>query len=870
MKMRKFLESEKCQSKATYAGFSEKKEKNYYNGIVLRELFKTHGLSYTRKDIVDLVKKVVPLELFQTNRELVINSTVLVLRLLRLQEYQNTYGILPGMKVHAGGSVYMTSSNIEVDYSYILEHGDYITIKKVKNKKCDLKKNGKDVFTRIGDSMELFLLQLAGEKLFPNKMVQASIVFLRHPKDDRETLVDASEFYCNDTFVTNFFSATKRVEMMNRIDAIVAGTPLHTCQNCESCSYSALCGYVKNNTNIAKIPAKAKASGTVRFTSAQNRLINVDTGICRVLAGAGSGKTTCIAKRICSLIEKGSRPSDILLITYTTKGAEEMKEKIAYWLAQSKITGVNVNDFTICTFNSFGHELLKKEYTRFGFTDTPKLMDRAENVALIKYILDNNPELPHFDYANPLLNMPYAKGVVLEMDKYFEKIKKAGCVYPSDVQTTLKMKESLAVEVLKYYQQYRKFIKDNNYIDYDDQINYGLAILNDDDCLKKYGYRHVIVDEFQDSDNLQIHILERLVQYKYFASLMVVGDDSQAIYSFRGATARNIIDFDEIFPSSFDIKLVKNFRSTEEICDVANKLNDINKDKVDKKLVAQKSGAVPKLFAVKSVEEYVNKMMNVISYYGLPFSDVALICSTKKELLAAQQELTRLNVPSVIAVSELLIDNKVVQHLINFARFLVDPSADLYFAEFLQVYDNDTFKKMQAGPGFYTWVEQEKTKFIDTLDAFTTEADKIEYIYSLFEKIAAEERAVRCLIDTLQKRTFPMLSNLCNFLIEMELYQAEYCVEKFEDQVDAITLTTAHSSKGREWDCVFVYLDGFKYPRVTFYNQEKNLPAYEEVRRVLFVAVTRAKELLFMGGDSSHCAYKEINGILHPVPKYTF
>lgn len=860
MKVREIIANEKCYTKTMYSCFSEKKEKNYYNGIVIKELFKKHGINFNNADIIKILQDVMPVDLFQISREETINTTLLILSLLRVQQYFNKYVVNPNLVIHNGGSRFVTKHNIDVDYNLIIEDGNTVTIVKVKNKKCDLSKQGKSVHTKISDNMELFLLQLVAEDLFPNKLMhQAQIIYLRHPNDKNENLVPLSDF-ANDTkksIITASFIGSKCAEMMQRIDDTVAGVSKHCCNDCFNCSYNLLCSYKKDNTNLLVIPTKAKASGKVSFTANQQRMIDARGGIFRVLAGAGSGKTTCIANRICQLIKNGCSPKDILLITYTTKAVDEMKEKIAYWLKVNKIK-VNMDDFQIFTFNSFGFELIKKEYVNFGYSTEPGLLEKSEKIALIKSILDAKPEIDGFNYKDPILNMPYAKGVVLVMDEYFSKIKHFGCTYAEEVQNVCGIKDiDVARKVMEMYLEYINHMKTHNLVDYMDQINLCYEILKNPNNLKQYGFAHIMVDEFQDSDSLQISILMLLSQYLYFQSLMVVGDDSQAIYSWRGATAYNIINFKDMFPYAEDIELLENFRSTKEICDFANSINDINKDKIPKNLIGQKSGNKPSLFCLDNVMGFVDKMIDAIMYYGIEFSDVALIARNKKELLEMQQLLIARNIPCVMSVSELLIDNPVVQHLIDFAKFLQDFTSDLYFAEFLQVYDWDNFEK-QSKSTLESYVRTHLDIFMQEMQYCNTEDEKIQLVYDKFEKLAQEERSVKSLLEILKSKKFVTLYEMAQFLIDMQTFKADYSIDKVDCPVNAITLTTAHSSKGREWKFVGIYLNSFSYPSQYDYHAVKNNPNFEEERRLLFVAITRAKEYLLLAGSSTESSYSEV------------
>ena len=186
-----------------------------------------------------------------------------------------------------------------------------------------------------------------------------------------------------------------------------------------------------------------------------------------------------------------------------------------------------------------------------------------------------------------------------------------------------------------------------------------------------------------------------------------------------------------------------------------------------------------------------------------------------------------------------------------------DPKASLSFAEYLQVADYENYKK-QTKHTLPKYVENAMEAFQDDLDHCTSEQEKIQYVFGKFEQIAQTERSVKSLLDVLKGRLFITLKEMAKFMLDMETYKAEYTIEKIEQPVNGITLTTAHSSKGREWEFVAVYLPSFSYPLDIEYIATKNNPQFEEERRLLFVAITRAKESLLLGGDVDSSIFKEV------------
>lgn len=850
MKSRNVVEKEQCIFKYRYGVLDSEKGKAYYNGVIIKDVFSKYGLSFTGQNIIDSIQSIMPGNCFHTNRENQINMGLLVERLLRFETYAKQEMLSNTTQVYGPKAINIIH-NITVDYSLILKDGDAIRIYKVKNKKnTKLKASGRSIFTRVSDSMELYLLQLAGEKLYPNAHVEPGIVFLAHPDDKSDQMVDASNFNSkkNGTLVSYHFKQSDRAKMDERIEDIMNDT-IKTCEGkCNECIYDSICNYIDNTMSLNIIPTKPKTLGMVKFTKEQEKVIQIEKGTYRVLAGAGSGKTTCIANRIAKLVEHGYHLNDILLITFTTKGVEEMREKIEYWLGMYHIP-YNKKDLNIFTFNSFGYELIKKEYKSLGFTKVPSLFEKSESLNYIKELLDSHDEIKRYNYANPFLDMRYAKGAVYQAAEDFETLKKEGVVYPDEVAGILDIDDNMAQDILTLYQCYNRYMKQNNLIDYNDQVQLAYDILSKPNNVKKYGFVHILCDEFQDSDNLQINILEKLASYKFNESIMVVGDDSQAIFSWRGATSENILNFHKYFKNSVDIELVENFRSTDEICQLANRINDINKNKVEKSLVGVSHGTMP-ILKNGNLTNLVETVINDIKTKKLSYSDIAIIARNKSSLLQARNMLLEKNIPCILSVSEFLIDNQAVNHIADFFKFLNDYSLDLYFAEYLQVKEYEKFQKEKNSALFYKYLDDEKAKFLDVYDPIKEE-EKLTFILEKLDEIGDKNEAIKSLSKVLKDKEFETVAEASTFLQNMILYKSENMVDVNDKTVDAITLTTAHSSKGKEWENVYIELDKFKYPAYQDYYKMRNEPIVEEERRLLFVAITRAKKNLTMFGHGS-------------------
>lgn len=856
-----FINKELCGVRYSFSELSSSKNKNYYNGIALKEIFSNFGFNYTKAELKKIISDKVPKDIFNTKLEGSLNKELLAGKLMRYKKYEKKRAIKRTVLKNADKcEITVEGTDISVDFHLIVDNNTDNTIEVIKfrNKKNPLKAKGRTISTKISENMELFLLQKAGEALFPSKKVYATLVFLSSKTDKADILSPEFNEKENDNVVTFRFDSVDEINMLNRISKVSTIDNHNKCgNNCDSCECVNICNYVDNDMSyLQEIPVSAKA-GKVTFTPLQRKFISFEQGNCVVLAGAGSGKTTVIANRVATLLKNGAFPSQLLLVTYTTKGVEELKEKIDYWLKFYKIE-CNVDELNIFTFNGFGYELIKQEYKNLGFKKEPQVLDKVTKINILKRLLDTVPQIEGFNYVYPVMDLFNAKGAVIQTGIILDAIKSQSYIYPEDVMDEFNLSEDVAITMLKLSKQFNEKCKELNLIDFSDQEQLLYTILSDKNNLKKYGFNHVFVDEFQDSSILQINILVKLSQCPYFKSLVVVGDDSQSIFSWRGATQDNIINFDKYFKNVQTIALEENFRSTQEICALANEINDINLKKVDKKLINNTHGNTPTLITgdISSLIEQVKADIQT----GASPSDICIISRNKRELLQMQKKLHELNIPSILALSEKIIENDRVKNIIGYSNFLCDSSLNLHFAEYLQVTDFKNFSKAKDSNTLSGYINNKKDAFLKEYMQCKYPIDKVNFFYSTLEEVAKKDRAVKRLFEILKEQKFKSVYLLRDYLNNLIKYNSDIFVEKNETHYDAVTITTVHSSKGREFNNVYVYLDSFKYPS-KLDDSNRNTPAMEEERKLLFVAVTRAKKEVTLIGRQHSSVFLELQEI---------
>jgi superfamily I DNA/RNA helicase len=334
-----------------------------------------------------------------------------------------------------------------------------------------------------------------------------------------------------------------------------------------------------------------------------------------------------------------------------------------------------------------------------------------------------------------------------------------------------------------------------------------------------------------------------LTQYKGFKSLMVVGDSSQSIYGFRLTTPKNIIDFHKEFDNVKDIFLLDNFRSTPQICNVANKLDKLNTERIDKEIIGRKAdGKLPQLLEFNTLEDEYKNVTDLIEdkiKAGIQMHEICFIARTKKELLEMQDYLNKKNIPSVIEASELFLDNSNVQCIINLANFFKNNDYDYYLAEYLYVVVSDF--KTKSIKDIKQIVSCLKEKILEDLSLIEDETLKIEYFNKLISLILDLDSTAKDFIEYLNQTTFTSFDGMLTHLQKIVLYQDDTSIEKTDLKYQAVCLTTGHSSKGKEWSVVINSINSYKYEEIA-----NDLQVLEEERRLLFVSITRAKDELYV------------------------
>ena len=622
---------------------------------------------------------------------------------------------------------------------------------------------------------------------------------------------------------------------------------------CETCPIKAMCP--KHYTeaplaiNAEKEVVKAKR---MKLTTAQQAAADFDSGLCRINAGAGAGKTSVVKSHFISLCNKGFDPTKILVITFTNSGAEEMRSRIVSGLKRNGVD-VEPEDLWILTFNAFGDIILKSNYYKLGYEVAPKLIDDIERSRIITEVLKENPVIKGLDYRNFTLNKQHGKGALPVTAAVFSLAKKYSLsAYVDSIRCAEMMRDKFAIgisagtskELLKLYPKYEDKLHESNLIEFDDQIaNIFELLFHEPDLFENLGFEHIIVDEFQDTDQQQIDILKQLIDCPSFKSLMVVGDDSQAIYGFRETSPDYIIHFEDYIGSPLtDIYLVENFRSTPEVIDFANKINNMNTSKIAKNLVATRPSGDPVTvvgFGDTNQEySYIVEQIKQNIADGVKPEDIAFIGYTKSELRKMGDLLSKEGITSVMMNPELLQENSRVLAGLAMLKALQNPAdrkSLLTYASSLNGKNimDLSFAKAQKAILF----AENKLAECRRMPEPTKKAQIVELLKELDRN---DDEVYESFITSIEFK--PTVGEMYNYARDFEEFGDRAAVRR-SHSYPGVVLTTAHSSKGLEWPIAYVSVSKFDDEVLS-----RKLETVEERRRLLFVSATRARDRLIVTG----------------------
>lgn len=555
-----------------------------------------------------------------------------------------------------------------------------------------------------------------------------------------------------------------------------------------------------------------------------------------ILAGAGSGKTKVLTHRLAWMINQEiAKPEDCLLLTFTNKAAGEMKQRVKNLIGQ--IPGF------AGTFHSFCARILRIDGIKIGIPKGFIIYNDQDQKDAIKQIITN------LNYDDQKLSIPAiaatisdTKNQMLSPTQYAEFVK-------SDFQEA----------VFKIYIEYEKFLKEIGALDFDDLLIKTVKLFQEDAAtLNKWRQKltHIFVDEWQDTNKIQYLLVKLLVTPQSY--LTTVGDASQSIYSWRGADFRNINYLVRDFPKIKIINLEQNYRSTKNILDAANSIITKNISHPILKLWTENQvGEKIKIYTARSGFEEANFIIDEIQKLisgdlenKYSFKDIAILYRTNAQSRVLEEALLHAGIPYILVGGVKFYDRKEVRDVISYLRLLINPKDKVSEKRIIKL-GKRRYEKFLDWKNRITEIEN-----MTTLDLLDSTLKEVDYL-SLFEK-ESEENLTR-LENIKELRSvateFPEINE---FLENVALVEAEKDskgkVTKTHNK-DAITLMTLHAAKGLEFSIVFmVGMEEGLFPHSRSLFEPGQL---EEERRLAYVGITRAKNLLYLSYASKRLYFGE-------------
>ena len=601
-----------------------------------------------------------------------------------------------------------------------------------------------------------------------------------------------------------------------------------------------------------------------RFNEKQKEAILQTDGQVLVLAGAGSGKTTMLVSRLAYILEtKNIRPYNILAITFTNKAAAEMRERI-----EASI-GPVARDMWISTFHSACVRLLRGCCERIGFDPSFVIYDTADSKTVLK---DCMKEL---NIDERLMPLKMLQGEISRAKDNLQDVTAYARINATDHRKKV---------IADVYELYQQKLKKNNALDFDDIVFMTVRVLSENpDILEKQRerFKYIMVDEYQDTNNAQYMLISLLAGED--GNICVVGDDDQSIYRFRGANIRNILDFEKEYPNAHVVKLEQNYRSTSNILNAANAVIAHNRGRKGKNLWTSKDGG-DLIFSFVGQNErdearFIAGQISDRVKKGAKFSDCAILYRTNAQSRVLEEMLLQYAVPYRVLAGLRFYDRKEIKDIIAYLRIIHNPAdsvslkriinepkrgigaASIEKAENIAAENDITLFETVLFANEYNELSRAAIKMVEFGRLIKTfqKAAEVTHVSDLVARVLNESgyMAMLELENSVESRT--RIDNINEFMSAVTEYEksAENPslggflenvalvseIDAYDEDQDACVLMTVHSAKGLEFPVVFVAgLEDGLFPSARS-NTDEDI---EEERRLCYVAITRAKETLYV------------------------
>ncbi len=586
--------------------------------------------------------------------------------------------------------------------------------------------------------------------------------------------------------------------------------------------------------------------------------VEVLNGPALVIAGAGSGKTRVLVYRVARLIDMGVDPASILLLTFARKSAQEMLGRVGL------LIGPQSDRVVGGTFHSVANFLLRRYGRAIGLEPGFTILDRGDSEDLVNFVRGQ------IGLTDTIKRFPRKRTIADMFSKCANTLQSLDAVLLSEYSHFGDYLEDL----MKLKEGYESTKRTGQLVDYDDLLIRLRELLTVDERARRIisdMYQYILVDEYQDTNRLQAEVVRNLASTH--DNVMVVGDDSQSIYAFRGATFRNIMEFPSLFPGTQIFKLEENYRSTQSVLELANAIIKGAAEKYSKTLFTNREGgerpALVQAAGENPQSRFVAQKILELRDEGMPLNDIVVLFRSSFHAFDLEVELTKRDIPFAKRGGFKFIETAHVKDLLAHLRVIHNPLDSVSWNRLLLLIEGigqKRAKDLVVGlletdtPSEVLRAKSQKSAYgLRNLAAMldvvghsedASLPDQINQVLEYYFPILKDQyddypKRIRDLehLQVMAER----YNSLEEFLTDLTLEPPDESVsdiEAMEQDDERLILSTIHSAKGLEWRCVFVIwlVDG-RFPSSYYFLTEEEL---EEERRLLYVAVTRAKQHLYL------------------------
>lgn len=620
----------------------------------------------------------------------------------------------------------------------------------------------------------------------------------------------------------------------------------------------------------------------------QQEAVRKTEGPLLIMAGAGSGKTRVLTHRIAYLLdEKNVSPRNILAITFTNKAAREMKDRVG------RLIGPEADKIWVSTFHSMCVRILRRDVDRIGINRNFSILDSGDQLTVIKNVLkEKNIDPKKFEPRAMLGAISSAKNSLITPEQYEKEV---GNFYEKQVAAV--------------YHGYQRTLMKNQSFDFDDLIMQTIRLFERvPEVLEYYQHRfqYIHVDEYQDTNHAQYFLVKQLADR--YQNLCVVGDSDQSIYRWRGADIKNILSFENDYPSAHVVLLEQNYRSTQSILQAANSVIENNTGRKPKKLWTDNTSGAKLFYYEAATEQYeglyiADNIEQYIQSDKFHYRDVAVLYRTNAQSRAIEETFLKANIPYQIVGGTKFYDRKEIKDMLAYLRLIANPDDDLSFARVVNEpkrgVGKTSLEKLQVyaathNISLYTAVQEvdfagvsgKAAKSLADFGAmikrwtqqqeFLTATDMVEEVLKQtgYETMLLNERSIEAQSRLENLEEFKTVTKqfekgsedktLISFLTDLALVADIDRVDDDPFADDKVTLMTLHAAKGLEFPIVFLAgMEENVFPHSRSIIDEEEM---EEERRLAYVGITRAEQILHLSHAKMRTIYGKTN--LNPASRF--